>query len=222
MSDQENTPSVEDGSTVDLMGIPEQWQAVLATAPAMARLPDMVANQYSEERMPAAALEEMRQHVKHGVILLHQLIGDKINTLFEHFDVHFGVGCELLMDDVEDAFERKAEAEQAADASGEAVDESQVETYTPAAICGRLFAYIAMEVYTRDRCDSVDDGYSLDEISGFVKNMDPMVVVGLIERIIDCVELGERDSAMSREEAYSVAYGYCLHLFEPDKRTTRH
>lgn len=222
MSDQvESVPSPEDGQVS--VGIAEQWEAVLVTAPAMARLPDMVAKQYRPGEIPAELMEEMRTHVQHGVILLHQLIGDKINKLFEHFDVHFGVGCEMLMEDVESAYEANEELTQQAEATGTEVSEEDVETYTPAAICGRLFAYMAMEVYTRHRfIDDVDDGSTLDEATGFVTNMEPMAITAMIDHIIDCVELGPNDSRSARLEAYPVAYGYILHLFEPGPKTTRH
>lgn len=221
MSDQvENTPSSEDGQVN--LGIAEQWDAVLATAPAMARLPDMVVGQYKGTDMPKDMLEELHVHVKHGVILLHQLIGDKINKLFEHFDVHFGVGCEMLMEDVESTYESNDEITRKAEAEGTEVSEDDVQTYTPAEICGRLFAYIAMEVYTRQWCDDLDDGSSIDEVTGFVKNMDAMVIKALIDRIVMCAELGPNDSKKVLLEAYPVAYGYILHLCEPTKTTVRH
>lgn len=208
MSDQvETAPAGDAGAEmIALKTTAEEWQAVLATAPAVDRLPAMVVRQYPPENFSESELGEIGQSVRNGVVLMHKLFGDKINSLFEHFDVHFGSGCEMLMEDIESELE----------------DEEVVENYTPANICGRVIAYMAMDICTHQEFADLDDGGPVDEATGFSKSMPIIVAQSVVERIVACMELEASSAASVIREALVVVHGYIFILLEPDKSTVWH
>lgn len=208
MSDQvETIPAGDAGAdTIALRSTAEEWEAVLATAPAVHRLPELVARQYPPEEFSPDQLGEISQSVRNGVILMHKLFGDKINSLFEHFDVHFGSGCEMLMEDMEETID----------------DPEVVENYTPASICGRVIAYMAMDICTHQEFGDMDDGGAIDERTGFSKNMKIIVAQSVAERIVACMELDAQATHSVIREALEIVHGYIFYLMEPDSTTVWH
>jgi len=205
---QEDVP----GSVLE-MDEAQAWEAVLAASPAMGRLPDMIANQYDEESHPdIKELEEFRQEVrdrmKTGIIFAYEMLQNNLNKLFEHFDIALGGGIDILVDDIEATYER---------------DEGSVESYSSEEVCGRLFAYIAIESYCRHRAKEVgDDGSGLDMQTGWYKDLEPLPILIILESVIACVKMAPEFQADVRREATKVIYFQQFLLLEPDKNTRWH
>ncbi len=188
MSDQ--TDNVVDEVGTFVYDNPEaEWAAVLAVAPAMDRLPDMVANTYEGYGLPQGySVEELRSRVRDrirtGSIFVFKLIDNNVNLLFENFSVHFGQGIDLLMDDLEVAMSSDIEA---------------VENYTGEEVCGRLFAYIAMDIHTQNRDKENPNLDMVDEETGLYKDMDYTACRMHLDDVLKSVRMTPEFAAEARE-----------------------
>lgn len=209
----ETHDSAEESVSVLEMDEAKAWEVVLATSPAMGRLPDMIANQYDEESHPdprelAEFQEGMRERMKTGIIFAYEMLNNNLNKLFENFDIALGGGIDLLMDDIEATHER---------------DEGSVESYTAEEVCGRLFAYIAIEAYCRHRSKEVgDDGAELDMQTGWYKDLEALPILILLESVLGSVKMAQAFQADVRREATKVIYFQQFLLLEPGKNTRWH
>lgn len=191
-----------------------EWAAVLAAAPAMGRLPEMVASTYTGQGLPGdLTLEEFRQQVHDrvltGSIFIFKLISNNVNRLFEQFDVCFGNAIDLLMDDLEEVAQQ---------------DHEEVENYSAAEVCGRLFAYIAMSVYCRHRClnDGAENPDLIDDATGLYKDMDPWSVCQILESVYPCVNMEPTFRAEAKRHATLAAHTHIFLLLDKTQRTTQH
>lgn len=191
----------------------KEWAAVIAAAPAMARLPDMVAAQYTAEAWDEPGEDKeiqdaVRERVRSGAIFVFKLINNNVNKLFEKFDVRFGSAIDLLMDDLEATYVR---------------DEGAVENYTGEEVCGRLFAYIAMESYCKYRAQKdPDDGSEVDEMTGFFKNMEWLPISLILESVLDCVKMTPEFKKDVRREATLAVHTHIYLLLDAKPTTVWH
>lgn len=208
-----DTANSEEPATVLFEDEEKEWAAVTAVAPALDRLPDMVADLYGydAEQDPAEQKEiqeAVRDRVRSGLIFVFKVIGDNVNKLFEQFDVHFGAAVDLLMDDIEATYTR---------------DESTVEDYTGEEVCGRLFGYIAMERYCKHRSDNdPNDGSPVDEQTGFYKNMEPMPIHLILESVLNCVRMTPEFKIGARRQASLAIHTHIFLLLDADRKTVWH
>lgn len=190
-----------------------EWAAVLAAAPAMARLPEMVAQQYLSDAYPDPKEHQELQTAVHdrvrtGLIFVFKIIKNNVNKLFENFDVRFGSAVDLLMDDLEVMVTD---------------DPETVENYTGEQVCGRLFAYIAMEAYCQHRCkEDPNDGTGVDDQTGFFKDMDSMAVLLILESVLSCVKMTPDFKVDTRREATLAVHTHIFLLLETNVRTVWH
>ena len=124
------------------------WDEVLQTAPAMGRLPDMVAALYAPEAFEnEAELHSMREDskdlVRRGILLYYQLLGAGVlNKFFEHHDSRFGAALELVMEVMVERYEA----------------DEQGKNYTLEQMCGWLLGALAItRVQAAAECMDLDD-----------------------------------------------------------------
>jgi hypothetical protein len=200
-------------ATVLPFDVDKAWETVLAVSPAMARLPDMVADEYHEEMYSdPKELKEIqgyvRDRVRSGIVFIFQVIGANINKLFENYDLCFGCALDIFMDDLEEMYE---------------ASEGNVENYAVEEGCGRLFAYIAIEAFCRDkRKNEPDDGTELDMTTGWFKILEPLPILAHLEGVLNCVQMTAEFRIDVRKEATKVVHFHQFLLLDPDKKTVWH
>lgn len=199
---------------VHVENLESEWAAVLAAAPAMGRLPDMVAATYNNEEAfdspeeMRETQEQIRSRLQLGIVFVYKVIETNLNPLFEKFDVRLGSAIDLFVDDLEASY-------------GE--DQETVENYSVEEVCGRLFGYLAMEVYCRHRCDeSVDDGTEVDDQTGFYKDMEVLPVLIALESVLDCVRMTPELKVVTRRQAQLVIHTHIFLLLDANKNTVLH
>lgn len=213
MSDQAENIIETDGTFV--YDNPEaEWAAVLAVAPAMDRLPEMVASTYHGHGLPdGTGLEELRgavrDRVRTGSIFVFKLLDNNVNKLFENFSIHFGQGIDLLMDDLETAMSSDMEA---------------VENYSHEEVCGRLFAYIAMDIYTHGREEREPNATldMFDEHTGFFKDSDLLGCIHYLEAVANSVKMAEDFGREVREWAVASIRGQIFLMADRTDKTVLH
>jgi hypothetical protein len=217
MSDHVETTSVEE-STEGVSGLQDvevEWEALIEASPSMDRLPRMVADQYHEDVIDGPqSIDEFRadvaESVRLGLILLFRLLGGQfLDLMFEHFSLRFGIGVELLMEDIEFSYSN---------------DHEVVEKYTPEQLCGRLFALLSMVIESRHREDTIETSTQIDfdEDTGFSLHMDPTSVLLILQHVVACAELGEKGTHACYAAAREVVLGYAFHLKQRSKQTKCH
>lgn len=202
----------ETTATVFPFDADKAWEAVIAASPAMARLPDMVADQYDEHAYPdPKELKQVKEHtvdrVKTGITFVFEMLGDNINKLFENYDVLLGHSIEILWEDIEEVWE---------------ANDGVIENYAIEEACGRLFAYMAIEAYCRERSKDVDDGSEVDMMTGWFKNLEPLPILAYLEGVLNCVPMTASFRADVRAEATKVIHFQHFLLLDPDKKTVWH
>ncbi|WJJ54887.1 hypothetical protein [Xanthomonas phage RTH11] len=192
-----------------------KWAAVLAVAPAMGRLPDMVAGHYNGDSLTGEmTVEDLQDHVRSrvqtGIMFVFDLIKDNVNTMFENFGIHFGEAIDLLMDDIEDALTS---------------DENAIQNYTPEEVCGRLYAYVAMHVYCRDRDnrESKSEAWDLiDERTGFYTDMSLLGCEHFLAKVLSSVNMDEEFYKSTHAWAIATLHTTVFLLAPKTEHTTEH
>lgn len=213
MADQADT--IVEGEGTFVYDNPEaEWAAVLAVAPAMNRLPDMVADTYQGYGLPEeVSLEELkgavRSRVRTGSIFIFKLIKNNVNKLFENYSLHFGQGIDLLMDDLDAVM---------------STDMETVENYTPAEVCGRLFAYMAMDIYSRQRDEEEPDGNidMIDDTTGFYKDMEVVGCLHHLQGVLSSVRMTLDFANEARDWATNCIHAQIFMLAEKTDKTVLH
>ncbi len=205
---------VEELATFVYEDVEGEWAKVVAVAPAMDRLPDMVANTYQGHGLPKGCTVEdlrhqVRERVRTGSIFVFKLIDNNVNALFENYALHFGQGIDLLMDDLDAAISTDLEA---------------VQNYTEAEVCGRLFAYIAMDVYGESRDEEEPDGNidMIDENTGLYKDMDYIACLHHLNGVIASVRMTPEFTLEARQWAEFCIRAMIFLLAEKTAKTTLH
>jgi hypothetical protein len=217
MSDHVELVAAEESgdSLMELQDMEGEWEAIIRQSPGLDRLPQMVADGYIEKIYQGPDTFEkfkadVAEHVRLGLILLHRLLGTPfLDRMFQHFSKRFGEAVELLMDDVAFTYQN---------------DKDIVENYTPAQLCGRLFALLTMIIDSQhpNENDVCFDDLKFDDVTGFNLNMNPTSLLLILARVVICAELGENGTLQCYAEGRNVVLGYVFHLKETTTKTRFH
>ena len=189
--------------------VEELWDEVLHHAPAMGRLPDMVAALYPQEVFDNAEeyheqMEQTRDFVRRGAMLFYQLVGHEVlNYLFEHYDRRFGAALEMVMEWVVDL---------------ENNDEEK--NYSLESICGWLLGALSIES-SRASAEVLDIDTLIEPgMESVVVLTTPLLYLDhLIKSVgFDSPELRRDVRTYAREFILSFAFD----VFEPSVTTTIH
>lgn len=129
------------------------WGEIVKTAPAIGRLPEMVASMYPEECF--SSTEEFKKELalahsrtKRGLLMFNAIFSSQgLNYFFETYDVKFGTAIDITMEYIEGDC---------------AEEESHAKEYTRETLCGWLFANLALEI-TRESMSEFIEAFEVDE-----------------------------------------------------------
>lgn len=191
------------------------WGEMIQHAPAMGRLPEMVAALYVEEMFDSAQehkeeLDRVDTYLRRGLLLYYDIMGPGMNGFFEHYDAKFGNAIVMTVDQIQTH----------AESSEGARNKYGVET-----LCGWLFGYIALEVCSEalaqyyERHEIPDAEVALNFYTEVGVNAPLLMAHELMNHItVDCPETENMIVAIAKSLIHTVI----IELTEPSAKTTWH
>lgn len=191
------------------------WGEMIKHAPAMGRLPEMVAALYVEEMFDSVEeykeeLERVDTYLRRGLLLYYEIMGPGMNGFFEHYDAKFGNAIVMTIDQIQTYTEHT---------------EGGRNKYGVETLCGWLFGYMALEICSEalanyyERHEIPDAEVALNFYSEVGANAPLLMIHELLTHItVDCQETADLIISVAKSLIHTVI----TELTEPSASTTWH